>query len=249
MTALTSYEDDPGNAGLARALERAGSSPDRQEVYDNLLTGEVLVPTIEREEDETGPAVAVLTTSEGSSVMVGFTSSQALLRWSSEAERFTVLSGVQLARLARQNHIDGVVLDEGSEGQLVLAPAELDQLADGRAPVPAEDPAGARSYASRRIRPTAAEWPAETLSQLREVGRYALVDSVYLFDISYEGGEPLPAVGVRFNTTDPGAVDAVMRDVAGRLRATLPRNTKVDLVTVDDELLNALAGQVRPLGV
>ena len=235
------------NPELESALERAARGDSRTGVYAALLHGPVLVPTIRRNGHGAG-APAILTMRDtGEEVLLGFSSYRTLRGWSSQFSTFAVMPGTDLARLARANGAAAVVLDAGSPAELSLTPAELDQLADAQMPIPPASGTPSLSHASRRIRPTRAAWPAEALAAIKRIGQRPEVEASYLFDVAYDDGDPVPAVGLRFVTNDPGIVQQIMSELAGQLSRLLPRAAKADLIAVDDDLLAGLRGRISPL--
>jgi SseB protein N-terminal domain len=235
------------NPELERALEHAASGVGRTGVYAALLDGSVLVPTVRRNGNSAG-APAVLTVPDtGEEILLGFSSYRTLQAWSSQFSTFAVMPGTDLARLARANGAAAVVLDPGSPAELALTQAEFHQIADARMPIPLGSGTSSLSHASRRIRPTRAAWPAEALAAIKRIGERPEVEACYLFDVAYDDGDPVPAVGLRFMNKDPGIVDRIMGELAGELSSLLPRAAAADLIVVDDNLLAGLRGRISPL--
>jgi SseB protein N-terminal domain len=236
-----------GNPELAGALDRAARGESRTGVYAALLDGPVLVPTTRRNGHGAGAPAMITMRDTGGEVLLGFSSQRTLQAWSSRFSNYAVMPGTDMARLARANGAAAVVLDAGSPTELSLTPAELDQLADARMPISLGSGTPSLSRASRRIRPTRAAWSAEALAAIERIGQRSEVDACYLFDVAYDDGDPVPAVGVRFVTDDPGIVQQIMGELAGELSGLLPRAAKADLIAVDDDLLAGLRGRISPL--
>jgi type III secretion system (T3SS) SseB-like protein len=235
------------NPGLAAALARALRGAGRDGVYAALLAGRVLVPATRAAGGPSGSPALLRLAGSDSEVLLGFSSRQAIEVWSGEFASYVVLPGRDLAKVARASRAAAVVLDAGGAGELTLVPGELDQLADGRMPAQPGNPAPSLAHASRRVRPTQAAWPPEAVAAIEQVGTRPEVSASYLFDVAYDDGDPMPAVGLRFSGDGPATVGEIMTELSQRLAALLPRGATADLIAVDDDLLAGLHGRVAPL--
>jgi len=243
-------EEAPSNQRLAQALTEISDDGDRRDAYRALLPGPVLVPTTRREEESVGiPSLLAVQSARGRPALLGFTSVQALREWSGRARSFTVMSGTELAHQARAARAEGVVLDAGSDHEMQLEPFELDQLADGLAPVRPGEVQGQSTHATRHIRAGEARWPEAAIAAVRVATSRDKVEHAYLFDIAYNDGEFHPAVGLRFRIRESAEdIDEIMTGLARELPRCLPADVQVDIVVLDDSLYEAVRDIASPLG-
>jgi len=145
----------PRNHRLAQALAGVSIGADWQDVYRALLPGPVLVPTAPRGDEPTDMPSLLAVRFPGGQALLGFTSVETLRVWSGRVRSFTVMSGTELSHQARAARAGGIVIDAGSDHEIHLEPFELDQLADGLAPVRPGEIQGQTTHAARRI------WPSQ----------------------------------------------------------------------------------------
>lgn len=94
-----------------------------------------------------------------------------------------------------------------------------------------------------------AQWPEAAETAVRMAARRDGVRRAYLFDISYNGGDFHPAVGLWFRAGEPPkAIDETMTGLARELQQSLPADGAVDLVVLDDHLYEAARDIVAALG-
>lgn len=244
-----SAADAPANHQLAQALAEVHAGGQRRDVYRVLLPGSVLVPITAADQDQAGmPSLLAVQSPDGRSVLLGFSSVEALRGWSDRVRSFIVMSGIELVHQACALATESVVLDACSDHAMHLASFELEQLADGLAPVGPGEVRSQLTHATRRIRPSQVRWPQAARVAVRAAADQNEVEQAYLFDIAYHDGQFQPAVGLRFRLKEAtGTIDPVMTRLASELQQNLPTDIRVDLVVLDDNLYEAVRHIVSPM--
>jgi hypothetical protein len=179
------------------------ATPDAPEVPGEWTLVERDVLSVLMEEDERGLLTPV------------FTSPEALARWRPEGGCFAERDAAWHFGLAAGDPEGRVVVDPGSPSSVVLAPAEVAALAEGRSPAAAGTP--------MLIATPVAPLPAEVAAAVRSAfAAEAIVRSGRLFLVDQTGAGPQPLVLVEL---DPGVDGEAVDTAMGRVIEAVTAHT------------------------
>jgi len=236
---------------LCRLLEYDG--PERREqLYEALLGGSLLVVVGEDASDESGgerdpgPAFALLEGEDGRVRIPAFTAAHRAGDFLRPGMTVARIPAVDLFELAVANRVAAVVLNPGEEATLRLLSGELAALADRKLP-----DVGQMGI----LRSIESSAPGDVANPPRAFVRHVtktldaqpLVCRAYLFSMTPSGGEPAVFLGVQLDERAEGRDFQMVLQQLGDRIISPPELGNVELVVLEADLLERVRLAHRPV--